>query len=556
MTLFPFTSYRSRGCFLAILALAACLGCAEKAPHEKLDLAEIPPPRGLDQLDPAVQESYAEHRQALDALLGRSSVTFAGLSEAYGTLGMWHQLYDYNESALACYRNAETLSPKAFRWPYLQGHVYRKVAEEEQARAAFERARALEPQHLAPRIRLGELELDAGRTDEARRLFEDVLADDSTATWGHLGLGKVALIQQRFDDAVGHMETAFAQQPQATEVLHTLGLAYRGIGDLDRAERYMAAAQVDNRFLILVTIKADPLDDLRALRRDARYYSRLGKLHLDARRFEAAAAAFRTAVEADPENPNSRLNLGLALLRLNQPQAAVEQFEAILQRQPDHAQALYARAITRTRLNDLAGAEADYRAAVASNPDHMGAHFNLGNLLRQSNRYDEALGHYSEAVRIDPANVYARYWRAAGLVRLERFVEARRTLEQDLEELGPAGPLRLLLARLLATSPDPRARDGEQALRLALDGFRQKPDLAQAEAVAMAYAERGDYEQAVAWQQACLAAAQASGQADVVAWVQQRLDHYQARQPIRAVTLATEHPTTIVVTPPERGGMD
>ncbi len=76
-----------------VLALAACLGCAEKTPHEKLGLAEIPPPLDLDQLDPAVQESYAEHRQALDQLLGRSRVTFARLSEAYGTLGMWHQLY-------------------------------------------------------------------------------------------------------------------------------------------------------------------------------------------------------------------------------------------------------------------------------------------------------------------------------------------------------------------------------------------------------------------------------------------------------------------------------
>ena len=170
-------------------------------------------------------------------------------------------------------------------------------------------------------------------------------------------------------------------------------------------------------------------------------------------------------------------------------------------------------------MGDLAGAEADYYAAVAANPDYMRAHFDLGKLLWQSSRYEEALVHYYEVIRIDPANVDARYQRAAGLVSLKRFLEARRTLEQDLATRGEAGVLRLLLARLLATSPDPEARDGEQALRLALEGFQKKPKLDYGETVAMAYAEGNDYARAVAWQQACLSAAQASAQADVVRWV-------------------------------------
>lgn len=543
------------GGILAVLALAVCLGCAPKAPHEKLGLAEIPSPWDLDQLDPSVQETYAEHRQALDLLLGRSRVTFAGLSQGYGMLGMWHHLYQYNDAALACYRNAATLDPQAFRWPYLQGHVYHRLAEVEHARAAFEHAQALEPGHIAPRIRLAELELELGRTDEARRLFEDVLADDSTVTGGHLGLGKVALTQRLFEEAVGHLQAAFAQQPEATEILHALGLAYRGIGDMDRAEEFLAQAQGDIRSRTAVMTRADPLNDLTALRRDARYYFLHGKRSFDARRFEEAVAAFRKAVEADPEDPNSRYNLGLALLEMNQPEAAVEEFEEILQRQPEHAQGLYGRALARNRMGDLAGAEADYRAAVATNPDHLRAHFDLGNLLWQSSHFDEALGHFNEAIRIDPANVYARYRRAAGLVGLKRFLDARRTLEQDLATLGEAGELHLLLARLLATSPDPEARHAEQALRLALEGFQKKPDLAYGETVAMAYAEGNDYTRAVAWQQACLSAAQVSAQADVVHWVEQRLDRYQARQPVRVLRLAAEHPTTIVVTPPEHGGI-
>lgn len=513
---------------------------------------EVPEPGGLGLLGTEVQEQYADYRQALERLRQEPEPRPAELARAWGQLGMWHDLYEYLDGAEACYRNAEELDPSDPRWPYYLGHVFRRRGRFEEAREAFRRVLAVSPHDLPSLVWLGEADIDDGRPDAAEVSFRAALERDPGSVRAMLGLGKVALARRDFQAAVVQLEQALARQPSATEIHYALGLAYRGQGQIELAQQQMALGQVANRDRVPVALD-DPLrTDLVSLRRDTMARNRQAKRLLDEGRVEEAIAELRKLVEADPDTADWRINLAMALQRAGQDAAAIEQLEEILRRQPRHAKAHFSRAVIRSMRPDLAGAEADYRAALAADPAFLEAQFNLGNLLRETTRFAEALEHYQRAIEIDPANQLARFWRASCEIALGRFVEARRDLEQDLEQVAEgADGLRLLLSRLLAAAPDPAARDGDRALVLAEDAFRRSHNLVHAETVAMALAEQGRYGQAVAWQEACLAAAQSGGLPEAVAWVRARLASYRGQRAARAIWATGEHPTPIEVEAPE-----
>ena len=534
---------------LSVLLGALVAGCGTD-PHDRWGLHEIPEPVGLDEFDPGVQRGYARHRRAVDSLLALPDAPPETLARAYGTLGMWHHLYDFRETALRAYANAHRLDAGDFRWPYYRAHVHRENGALDSARAAFETVLALEPGFRPARLWLGEVELEDQRLGAARRLFAGVRDEDSTIASAHLGLGKVALAEQRPAEAVAHLEAAARLQPQATEIQHTLGLAYRGIGDLDRAERLLQVALVDNRMLRLVAIPGDPLRDLEALHSDARYFARRGQLLLSAGRFREAEAEFRRAIEAEPDGASGWLNLGITRLRQGRPAEALTAFEEVLRLDPGYPEGLYARGSARAALGQISEAEQDYRAALARDSTHAGAHLTLADLLRQTGRGLQAAEHYAAASRIDPGDARARFWRAVSYTTAGMFREALEAVERDLEETGSDPSLRLLQIRLLATAPDGAVRDGARALRLARAAHREMPILPFAESVAMALAELGDLQGAQAWQRAAITAADAAGQADAAAWARHRLERYRAGVPLRRVMAEGERLIALPVPAP------
>ncbi|NCS91409.1 MAG: tetratricopeptide repeat protein, partial [Candidatus Altiarchaeum hamiconexum] len=52
-------------------------------------------------------------------------------------------------------------------------------------------------------------------------------------------------------------------------------------------------------------------------------------------------------------------------------------------------------------------AEKEYREAIRINPDYADAHNNLGNLLQNLKRYEEAEKEYREAIKINPNDILA-----------------------------------------------------------------------------------------------------------------------------------------------------
>ncbi|MCE2540367.1 MAG: hypothetical protein J4G16_08240, partial [Acidobacteria bacterium] len=89
------------------------------------------------------------------------------------------------------------------------------------------------------------------------------------------------------------------------------------------------------------------------------------------------------------------------------------------------------------------------------------------------------------------------------------------------------------LARLLASAPDDRVRDGRRAMSLVEELLAQQQSLALGETAAMALAEMGLYDQAAAVQRDVMTAARDAGLTDAVGRMAGNLALYEAGRPCR-----------------------
>jgi tetratricopeptide (TPR) repeat protein len=211
-------------------------------------------------------------------------------------------------------------------------------------------------------------------------------------------------------------------------------------------------------------------------------------------------------------------------------------------------------------------ASAHFTAALRCEPDNADAHVNLGQLLGIQGRLDESKAHYATALQLKPNNPEAHRGSAEILKRngknrealhhlraalaLKPQIETRLDLAALLYQTGEPGravnQLRKVvslkpdqpqplnnLAWLLATCSDDTVRNGPEAVSCAeracrLTAFRET---AMVGTLAAAYAEAGNFHDAVATAELAVRLGTAAGETRFVAISQQFLALYRAEKP-------------------------
>lgn len=458
-------------------AIAFALVLALAAPASAPDLSG---------LEPAVAAQIAEMRT-----LGTQ-----------GDLGQVYLAYGFNDAAADCFRAAAALEPGDPRWPYLLGAADQAAGRLDGAADAFTRALEKAPNVAAGWVHLGEIRLLQGRLDDAEAALGKAAAVPATNAAARSLLGQAALARRDFKAAVEHLEAALAAVPAANRLHYPLALAYRGLNDRARAEEHLARAGQ-------VGLKApDPLlDGVADLRLGERVALMRGRVAAQAGRYTDAAQEFRKALAARPESVEARVNLGSVLASAGDRAGAAEQLREALRLDPSNVTAHF-------NLGSLlapAEARPHLEAVVAARPEDAEARRLLAQALRDGGHLPEALEQYGQAVALAPGDEAARLGEAETLVRLGRFAEARRRLEDGLARMPTSGLLGHALARLLAACPDRSVRDGARALPLAQAVWQAQPTAEHARMVAMAMAELGRCREAAEWQRAALERARQQG---------------------------------------------
>jgi tetratricopeptide (TPR) repeat protein len=505
------------------------------------DLLSAPLP-DLSRVDPGVRAQVRGRYETLThALADRAEAP--ELATAFGQYGMVLQAAEYFDAAEPCYLNAQRLAPDEMRWPYYLASLYKSRGETDKAEGAFKRALELSPNDLATLIWLGRLHLDEGRPEAAEPLFLKAFGIAPRTVAVLAGLGRVAVAKHDYARAVQYLEDALAIDPEAESLHAPLGTAYRGLGQVDKAEPHLR--QWRNRDISV----PDPLQqELDLVLESGLSYELRGVREFEARDWKGAVAFFRKGIELAHDNTalgrSLHHKLGTALYLTGDIPGAREQFEDVVRHAPPDgldeatAKAHYSLGVLLGASGRSADAIAHLSEAVRDAPTYLEARLRLAEVLRRSGRRSESLRHYEEAATLDPRAIDAPLGYALALVDLHRYREARDRLRDDMKRYPNQPAFVHALIRLLAAAPGGGVRDGPGALALMRDVLAREPRSADVtEMMAMTEAELGQYGEAVAWQREAIATAEGLGRPDVVRRLTDTLARYEHRQPSRTPRL-------------------
>jgi len=483
-----------------------------------------PPSVDLSVLEPAVRQTLEEAVESFERALA-SATDDADRAEAWGRLGMTYQAHHLQEAARHCYQQAVAGNPDDFRWQYYLGYLHQELGEYDLAISRYELALAIDPDYLPARVRAGRACLSSLDLPGARAQFLAVLAAAPGSPAALAGLGQTELQERQFGKAIQNLRAALQADPDADRLYYPLAMAYRESGQIKEARASLARSGDTEPAL------PDPiLAEMARLTRSPQMYLEQGYAAARAGRIQEAVAAFRTAVDLDPNSISARLSLGQGLILSGDLDHAMTEFERVLEQDPGQPVAHYRRGTLLEEAGDDQAAAREYQLAVDGDPDYVRARLRLANALARLNRHAEAAAAYAATELPGEQQALVRY--REGLARLASgdCVAAMSAFETALSLKPDSGEIYQALARVYATCTDEDDPRRKRAVDLADELFRARPDEADGETLAMAFAANDRWDEAVTMQERVLESSRRRAD-PYTDWKQRQLERYRNHSP-------------------------
>ena len=223
-----------------------------------------------------------------------------------------------------------------------------------------------------------------------KMLLAQIAQDSKSPRTAHLldYIGVIYFQAQDYTNASIAWKKAEAIEPLDPALQFSLAMAFVHMGRPDWAKPILESLALQNP-------------------RDALYPYWLGRLFYDGHDYNGAIQNFKHAIELDPGMARAYDNLGLCYYYQNQNQLALANFQRAidLDRTAGHPSPWpYLNIATAQQfLNQTSKAEANLREALRLDPDFSKAHFQLGTILEDEGRMEEALKEFRQAAQFDPS---------------------------------------------------------------------------------------------------------------------------------------------------------
>ncbi|MBT8143636.1 MAG: tetratricopeptide repeat protein [Gammaproteobacteria bacterium] len=471
-----------RALAIALLVVAGC---------NKTEVPLVLQP--LPEIDTARFESgLAERLQnAIDAVNAESAEPAAA---DWLDLGMLLQAHGIDDAALVSYNNSNLLEAR-FEARYLAAYLHQQAGQLDAAINDYREALSFDQVNTPTMLRLGEIFLQQGRLEDATNLYERVRQLQPRSAAAASGLGRVALARQQYAVARDHLHTALEIEPDADQLRYSLGLAYRGLGDLESARAALAARGSRG-----VAIPDPLLARVTALRATSQDYVKAGLAAYESGDLQATARYYRLALDSNAGLVDTRLALAFVLEQLGEIDQAVSEVDYVLQMTSENAMAWYQRGRLHERTANDASAVSAYTRAVELAPAETAARELLADALMRLQRYDEAAEHYLRIVEGEPT---ARSYYLLGLARIASgdCKSAAAPLSQAYAADRTSAEAAAALIRVDSSCGNATSRQKQQALQLAQQLYQAIPEPEFAETLAMALAANGRFDDATSLQQ-------------------------------------------------------
>ena len=316
-------------------------------------------------------------------------------------------------------------------------------------------------------------------------LWTATIAHNPDAFLAHNNLGALLQKDGKMDEAVAHFRTALKIRPEFPEANCNYGRALFQMGQVDEGMAYLEKS-----------LQLQPFSSVAH-----EYYA--DALQQKGRTNEAMEH-FQEAVKFKPANATAHDHLAHLFLDLHRTDDAIQEFQTVLQLQPDDAKVFSNLGNVYLSVGRVPEAIVAFEKALEIRPDLVMTCYNLATAQYLSGQYGEGVRHWEQTIQLDPKNL-----RAYGC-----------------------------LAWALATCPDASVRNGNQAIELIMKlvnaGGKNDPTVLRI--LAAAYAEAGNYDDALTTAQRAM---QIAGDHHITVLVNElgaEMAVYQAKTPFHEAT--------------------
>ena len=282
------------------------------------------------------------------------------------------------------------------------------------------------------------------------------------------------------DKAIRDYQAVVRFRPEDADAWTDLAMAF------DANENYQRALEAVARAL-----KLDP---------DSSYaYRERADVRGAQKQYDLAFGDLNKAIALEPDNPDSyESRAQIRILRNNDETGALADYDEELKLDPKRSGPYIERARIHALRKDNAAAIADYDSAIVLEHDDSSLYIQRGYMFYRSREYSKAMTDWKKALELKPDD----------------------------------GATYNDMAWLLATSPEPKARDGKKALGFALKSCElsewKNPEAI--DTLAAAYAEANDFKHAVEFENKAVALMKSAIEVKVA---HARLELYEHRRPYR-----------------------
>jgi len=239
----------------------------------------------------------------------------------------------------------------------------------------------------------GTLERQNGEYETARNHLQQAVAIQPDFYYSHYQLGLVLATFNDLHGARAHLEKAISLGVPDPEVHVELATVLKKLGETNAAENqlrlYRETAQIQSSHTV------------------AQGKAVLAEKELNSGKPEKAAALYREALQATPEDALLNYKLSLALDKVGDSAGERAALEKAVHADPDMAIAHNQLGYLASRSGDAASAEDHFRQAVRAAPTYTQAWINLAATLGIEGKFPEAQNAVNHALKLDPANAEA-----------------------------------------------------------------------------------------------------------------------------------------------------
>jgi len=188
------------------------------------------------------------------------------------------------------------------------------------------------------------------------------------------------------------------------------------------------------------------------------------------------------------------------------PREAINHYTELIDKNPKDERSISCRCWAYMAIHELDRALKDGEEAVRLNPQSPAWRNNRGEAFIKRKEYDKAIAEFSSLLDQFPGYFYALFNRSEAYLRSRQFDKALKDIEEALVNESKVPGLHMNLARVYATAPDQKLRDGKKALESAKKAVEmiKYRDGRFLDTLAAAYAETGNFDKAIETQQKAL----------------------------------------------------